>query len=240
VVVGSKATTPKWKLFKLYLAERDDPVPFYRLLAAEAVAGLGVPLQGQVVVDLGCGPGHYTRALRAAGAQVLPVDLDPAELELPGGPAGGEVIADAGRLPLADARADGVFCSNMLEHTPEPIAVVDEVARVVRPGGWAWLSWTNWLSPVGGHDMTPFHYLGPRLGLRVHERLRGSRPKNAPGTSLFPLHVGRMLRVLRAHPDLELRHAVPRYYPSQSWVVRVPGLRELATWNCAVFLRRRP
>jgi SAM-dependent methyltransferase len=98
------------------------------------------PLRGQTVVDLGCGPGWYTRAFRDAGATVIPVDNDPAELELPGGLPRGALIADATALPLADASVDGAFCSNLLEHTLESAPVIAEIERVLRPGGWGYIS----------------------------------------------------------------------------------------------------
>ena len=53
----------KWRLFR---REREDPEPFYSLLAREAAADLDRrhgPLRGQRVLDLGCGPGFYTAAL---------------------------------------------------------------------------------------------------------------------------------------------------------------------------------
>ena len=225
-------------LFKLFLTEQRDPEPFYRRLAADALAELPRDLRGRRVVDLGCGPGHYTRALRACGAHVVPVDLDADEFALPGGPPGGEVVASGMALPLATGSIDGVFCSNMLEHTSEPMQVIDEVVRVLRPGGWFWLSWTNWYSPWGGHDVTPFHYLGPRLGLRAHRRMRGADPKNVPLVSLFPLHVGPTLRALHHRGDLELVDVAPRYYPSHRWILSVPVVREIATWNCRVIARR--
>ena len=127
---------PRAEMFRLFRAEAHDPVPFYERLAAAAVTTLPGPLEGARVLDLGCGPGHYTRALRRAGAVVLPVDLDEEEFRAPGGPPGGEVVADARRLPVPDASLDGVFCSNILEHTPDAHAVIDEMERVLRPGGW--------------------------------------------------------------------------------------------------------
>jgi SAM-dependent methyltransferase len=132
-------------------------------------------------------------------------------------------------------------CSNVLEHTPRPLAVIDEVARVLATGGWGWISWTNWYSPWGGHAISPLHYLGPERGLRVWRRLFGE-PKgvNLPGVNLWPAHVVDVLGHVRAHPELELLDAVPRYYPSQRWLLRVPGLREVATWNCLLLVRRRP
>jgi SAM-dependent methyltransferase len=220
------------------LRERTDPVPFHEALAAEAVSGLNASLSGATVVDLGCGPGHYTRALRSAGAIVIPIDLDVEEFSLPGGPPGAQLVADGIHLPIATASCDGVFCSNMLEHTPGPHSVLDEIERVVRPGGWIWLSWTNWYSPWGGHEISPFHYLGPRLGVTLHRRLGRPAIKNLPGQGLFPTHIGAMLREVRRRPQLQMLRAVPRYYPSQAWIVRVPGLREVATWNCLLELRR--
>ena len=134
------------ELVRLWRRESDDPEPFYRELATRAVdeleRGFG-PLRGQTLLDLGCGPGVYTRALRARGARVIPVDNDPAEMAAAGGPPEGAVVADAAELPLEAGSVDGVFCSNMLEHTPDPEGVITEIERVLRPGGWTYVSWTN-------------------------------------------------------------------------------------------------
>ncbi len=76
-------------LWKLWRNERDDPEPFYRLLAAEAAESLDRrhgPLAGQRIVDLGCGPGIYTLALRERGAEVIPVDNSLDEASLVGSP----------------------------------------------------------------------------------------------------------------------------------------------------------
>ena len=228
----------KREVFAMARREREDPIPFYEYLASRAVADLQFPLLGARVLDLGCGPGHYTRALRSAGARVIPVDLDLDEFALPGGPPGDQLLADGARLPLRSAALDGVLCSNMLEHTPDVWAVFDEIVRVLRPGGWAWVSWTNWYSPWGGHEITPFHYLGPRLGPKVYEWLRGRPEKNVPGVGLFAVHIGEVLRHLKERSDLQVQSIVPRYYPSQRWLMKVPGLREVASWNCLIQFRR--
>lgn len=51
-----------------------------------------------------------------------------------------DVFADACHLPLGDACADNVVCLEVLEHVPDPAAAVMEIARVLKPGGRAWLS----------------------------------------------------------------------------------------------------
>lgn len=225
-------------LFKLFLAEKTDPEPFYDALAARTIASFPFNLEGARVLDLGCGGGYYTKALRSAGAIVASVDSDLDEMGALNGSRRGALAADARRLPFETASFDGVFCSNMLEHSADTEAIFDEIERVLRPHGWAWVSWTNWYSPWGGHEITPFHYLGPRRGLAVHRFFRGEPRKNVPGEGLFPVHVGDTLASVKRRPRLRLLDVQPRYYPSQRWIVSVPGLREVLTWNCVLVLER--
>src|SRR6266850_7467548 len=70
-------------LWRLFRREKEDPAPFYSLLAAETAEALDReygPLRNRRIVDLGCGPGFYTQALRDVGAEVIPVDRDPDEM----------------------------------------------------------------------------------------------------------------------------------------------------------------
>jgi SAM-dependent methyltransferase len=229
------------ELVRLWRRERQDPGPFYRRLAERAAddleAHLG-PLAGQRIADVGCGPGWYTRALRARGAEVIPIDRSADELALAGDVPDGAIVGDAMDLPLPDGAVDGVFASNMLEHTPDARKVLTEIERVLRPGGWAYVSWTNWYSPWGGHDMTPYHFLGPQLGRRVYDLRGGRHRKNVYGVSLWPVHIGPTLRFLRARAGLRIEGVEPRYWPRLRVIVRIPVVRELLTWNCAVWLRR--
>ena len=50
-----------------------------------------------------------------------------------------DFVADLRRAPLADDSVDWVFCSHVLEHIPELDHCVDEILRVLKPGGAAWL-----------------------------------------------------------------------------------------------------
>lgn len=230
------------RLWRLWRNEVADPEPFYTALAHDAVADLDArvgPLAGQRIADLGCGPGFYARAFREAGADVVPIDNSEAELTYAGDAPQGYVLADAGALPFAEASFDGVFCSNLLEHTPNTPDVLREIARVLRPGGWGYISWTNWYSPWGGHDMSPYHFLGPRLGPRLYEKRHGPPRKNAYGEGLWAVHVGPTLKLVRADPTLAIDVVEPRYWPSLRVIARIPGLREVAMWNCVIRVRKR-
>lgn len=228
----------KTELFRLFLSEQLDPDTFYAKLADRTLSTFEFRLDGMVLLDLGSGPGHYTAALERAGARVVAVDLDRADIERVAERGLCAVHGDATRLPFGDASFDGVFSSNLLEHVPDQAAVLDEIERVLRPGGWAWVSWTNWYSPWGGHLITPFHYLGPRLGSRLHDRFKGPPERNQVFAGLWPAHIGPILRDVRRRPAFRLMRAVPRYYPSQRWILRVPLLREFVTWNCLLLIER--
>lgn len=228
----------KRELFRLFLDEKRDPEPFYERLAEKSIADFPYPVEGRRILDVGAGAGHYTKVLRRFGAVVAAVELEGEHLVGPDGPLVGGVSADAWHLPFPDASFDGIFCSNMLEHTPDVRPVFAELARVLRPGGWAWVSWTNWYSPWGGHEIVPLHLLGPDLGLRVWRRLFGEPRKNVPFAGLWPTHIGPTIRAAVHQPGLRLVGTYPRYYPSQRWITRVPGARELLTWNCVLELER--
>jgi SAM-dependent methyltransferase len=229
------------RLFRLFLAEQDDPDTFYTCLAEDAAAQVAEhgALSGRTVVDIGGGGGWFTAAFRARGANCYLFEPDPAELFSRTTVPAGAVVADGYWLPVRDGDADVVFSSNVLEHVPDPMGLIEEMIRVTRPGGLIYLSYTNWYSPWGGHEMSPWHYLGPRYAERRYIRRHRRKPKHECGVNLFPVHVGPMLRALQARPDVKIVEARPRYYPR--WcrlLVRLPGLREVATWNLMLIMRR--
>lgn len=230
------------RLLRSFRLEQRDPDAFYDLLSTDAVTQLGqaVPLRGATVLDVGGGAGYLTRALRDAGARCVLVDADLEELSWRGPPLPGSVVADACALPVHSDAVDLVVSSNVLEHVPDPFATVDEMARVLRPGGHLWISFTNWYGPWGGHETSPWHYFGGGRARRRYARRAGHDPKNVFGESLFALHVGTALHRLGAHPLLSVVSARPRYLPGPArGLVRVPVLRELLTWNLELLAVKR-
>lgn len=226
--------------------EQSDPARFYSLLAADSARQVAhyTSLAGRTVLDVGGGPGYFADAFRALGAVYVGLDADAGELSLHGREvARGTVLGSGLALPFRTGSVDVCYSSNVLEHVPAPERMADEMVRVTKRGGLVFLSYNNWLAPNGGHETAPWHYLGGRFAADRYARKHGYRPKNDYGTTLFRTSVGRMLRWKDAQVragNVSVVEVLPRYHPSwASWVVRVPGARELLTWNLALVLCRR-
>jgi SAM-dependent methyltransferase len=237
----SQGLARSWSLFRLFLREQTDPGLFYRSLAADAVSQLAAygETAGKTVVDVGGGAGYFSAEFRARGADCFLFEPDPAELFGDGGPNEGAVLADGYWLPVRDGGADICFSSNVLEHVSDPIGLIGEMIRITRPGGLIYLSFCNWYSPWGGHEMSPWHFLGARFAQRRYRRRHGREPKHLVGATLYPVHIGPTLRLVRSLREVEIVDARPRYYPR--WcrpIIRVPWLREVLTWNLLLILRR--
>jgi SAM-dependent methyltransferase len=229
------------RLLRAFRLEQSDPGYFYGLLADDAVAQLAsyIPVAGATVVDVGGGAGYFTRAFAAAGAHCVGVECDAGELTAHGPPPPGSVLGSALALPFGTGTVDICFSSNVLEHVSTPWRMAGEMVRVTRPGGIVFLSFTNWLSPWGGHETSPWHYLGGDRAADRYTRRYGKAPKNRFGESLFAVSVRDALAWAGSQADADLVDALPRYHPRWAKaVVRIPGLREFVTWNLVLILRK--
>lgn len=104
-------------------------------LAAEA---------GERILDLGCGDGQLSARIAATGAKVTGVDASPqmvAAARARGIPA---EEARAESLPYADQSFDAVFSNAVLHWVRDQDAMLEEVHRVLRPGG-------RFVAEMGGH-----------------------------------------------------------------------------------------
>jgi SAM-dependent methyltransferase len=114
---------------------------------------------GDRVLDLGCGAGRHAFESARRGARVVAMDTDRGELEqvaamfaamarageLPDGADGVTVTGDATAMPFPADAFDIVIASEVLEHIGADQTAMNEIARVLRPGGIAAVTVPAWL-----------------------------------------------------------------------------------------------
>lgn len=126
---------------------------------------------GARVLEVGCGPGHLSiRIARQFGLNVTGLDLDPDVVEVARANADHAtddhrlptfVVGDVASLPFPDASFDLVVSTLSMHHWADPKAGLDEIGRVLRPGGRA-LVWD--LRP----GLVPLHREVPDPTEHVH------------------------------------------------------------------------
>ena len=109
-----------------------------------------VPLPGKRVVDVGCGGGILAESMAKKGATVTGIDLSEKALKVAElhslesrVPVRYEMIAAEDLAAREASQYDVVTCMEMLEHVPDPSAVVRACATLVKPGGHVFFSTIN-------------------------------------------------------------------------------------------------
>ncbi len=157
--------------------------------AAKVVAVLsdyfGPRTQQACVVDIGCSTGIMTRSFSEAFGSVIGLDNDHVGVihgrrlaEQAGIPATklSFLAGDGCRMPLADNSVDGVICNQVYEHVDDQPALMNEIYRVLKPGGGCYFGIGTRHVLVEGHYKLPFLSWLPHAAAHLYMRLAG---KNA-------------------------------------------------------------
>ncbi len=141
------------------------------------------PLESKAVLDVGCGGGILAESMAARGARVTGIDMGKAPLTVAklhlkeSGQRVEYLRSTAEQLAQQRPQAfDVVACMELLEHVPDPSAVVDACARLVKPGGTVFFSTINrnpksWLLAIVGAE-----YILNLLPRGTHEYRKLIRP----------------------------------------------------------------
>jgi ubiquinone/menaquinone biosynthesis C-methylase UbiE len=195
------------------------------------------------LLDWGAGWGLITHELMQRGIEVSATDFDPSQ---PGQVQSShfpdvfiEVLSDPVKLPFEDGSFDAVLSLGVLEHVGEPAASLDEIHRILKPGGTLYVyklpnrySWLEWVAR--------------RLNLEYH----GMRAEDTLYTldsavSLVSAHGFQVTEARRANMlPLMIPGALMARLSGALWALnrllsRVPLLNLLAT-NVELIARRQP
>lgn len=148
-----------------------------------------VPLKGQRVLDIGCGGGILTDAMARKGADVLGIDLSTKALKVAQlhaleaqteGVQYKEISAEA-LAAQQPGSFDVVTCMEMLEHVPDPSAIVKACATLVKPGGHVFFSTINRNAKAFLFAIVGAEYVLNLLPRGTHEYAKLIKPSELAG-----------------------------------------------------------
>jgi 2-polyprenyl-3-methyl-5-hydroxy-6-metoxy-1,4-benzoquinol methylase len=204
-------------------------------------------------LDFGCAEGGYTTALLSHGARsVVGVDVDEARIN--------EALArripnadfqpfDGTQLAFADGSFDGAFVNEVLEHVADEHDALDEIRRVLRPGGYLILISPNRWFPIEGHAISmgrvrfgpvPLIPWLPERLTRQWTEARNYWPRDlirhACEAGFAVKEVGFIWPVLEQYPWLP-RAAIAAYRRRMTRLDDIPGLRRFGISTLIVVVK---
>lgn len=232
-----------YKLFKLRLKSPDEyrkMQSFQAKLLIRYLRSRGVEVAHRTILDLGCGLGGYSIEIANYAQIVVGIDLLYLNWDLKNPPYW--VVANSIAIPFASEMFDLVICASLIEHVPNPLNLLTEIYRVLKKGGYCYLGFPPFYSPLGGHEFAPFHYFGEEWAIRLR-RFRAKHPEwvrtlyhavdnptSLSGTfkswGLFPLTINKVKKLIK-QSGFNIVDVSARYMPLN--VSIIPFLGEILT-----------
>lgn len=150
---------------------------------------LGGRLAGADVLNLGCSTGIIDEFIAPHARSMTGVDIDQSAVALAESRSVSDNLVfridDAMGLSFSDESFDVVICSQVYEHVPDPVRMMREIDRVLRPGGVCYFAATNrWALVEKHHHLPLLSWLPPGQIANLYVRLLGS------GDAYYERHLG--------------------------------------------------
>lgn len=209
---------------------------------------------GDRLLDFGCGGGRHALEAMRLGATVTALDADRKELEQAAGwivtmldqdkqtaEAGGQghaVAGDGRALPFPDGCFDRVVAAEVLEHVPDDAGVINELARVLRPGGTVAITVPRWYPEAVNWALSRAYHSVPGGHVRIYRRaqlrarLRGAGLLPYRGHHAHALHSPYWWLRCAIGLDREDSRAVRAYHRLLMW--DITAHHPLTRWPDAV------
>jgi SAM-dependent methyltransferase len=204
------------------------------LYELERFLAAGGPEPKGSVLDLGAGVKPYFPVYRNFFQSCVAVDV-PESLH---DTSGIDVFASADALPFEAESFDAIICTEVAEHCPDPRAVFREIARVLKPGGRAFVT-TPFLVPLHEMPHDYYRYTPSALGQLARGaglEILSLRPKGEYMAVMIDFAVRPIVKVWRRLSKLVRADLVRSENPLVFLTVVLPQLAYLAVWRR---LRRR-
>ena len=159
---------------------------------------------GDLLLDLGCGYGRHAYEAFRRGARVVACDMSSTELvevralfeamveagEAPAAGMADAVSGDATRLPYPDNTFDRIIASEVMEHIPDDVGALDELYRVLKPGGTLAVTIPSWFPEKICWALSDEYYAPKSVGGHVRIYTELEMRNKMRGAGLHPTAAG--------------------------------------------------
>jgi SAM-dependent methyltransferase len=173
------------------------------------------------LLDIGCGKRPYSLVYDSLVENSVGTEVEFS----PHGIVAADVICFGEALPFKPSCFDTVLCTEVLEHTKKPFQVINEVTRVLKPGGTLILS-VPFIYPL--HEAPNDYWRFTPHGLEIICNSLGLTPiyirsKGGVGATIFSLGANLVVRLVNAISKLLRIHNPPlRDYKMIRWLIALP------------------
>ncbi len=188
-------------------------------------------LDSKKVLDIGGATGTFCRTLNEKkGCDAINLDPAPGKYN-PEEPVWSKtVVGGAEELPFAENEFDFVMCRAVMEHIPsdKQQRCVDEMYRVIRPGGFGYILIPPWYSPHAGHRLRPFHLLPFKWAKFLRQLIFRNRIEETSyeQCSLYPITFRKMATMIR-RSGFDILATKDSHFRLH-FLTRIPIVREIA------------
>lgn len=152
-----KAARSRTKSFQAYKEFEE----FQGYLLCKYLASEGISTHNFMILDMANGFGGQTNELSRGSRYVVGLDLNYPPIKL----STDQIRADALQSPFGANSFDLILSASLIEHISQPILLLEELYRLLKPEGYIYLSFPPFYSLTGGHGYAPFHYFGEKTAV---------------------------------------------------------------------------
>lgn len=200
--------------------------PRFKRILSEYLDAMDID-EASTVLDLGCGTGVAARGVASRSGfsgHITGIDLSPMLIESAKAIAAAEGVADritfrdgdTRTLDLADSAFDAIIAHTLLSHLEDPLALIKEAARILRPGGMMGIFDGDFASFTFGHA-------DPAMGKACDEALVGAIATSPRVMRNLP----RLLREAGLELIVVFPHAVAEAGRADFWLAAIESFRRL-------------
>ena len=199
----------------------------------------GIDLSSMNVLELGAGEGGYSLIFKENAKSFTVSDIDKPKIFENDSSLNYKKVDVTKKFPFKDNTFDFIFSCSLIEHIKDPRVMLKEARRVLDKNGYLYLSFPPFYSPVGGHQLKPFHLLGEKISIKIVNFLKKENIKSYDtlwgSFGLYKRNIKDVKKLLLSE-KFDIIDMWTRFSPVNT--SKIPFLNEFLTWH-ACFLCKK-